>query len=78
MHKHACNGGKPDLTSSDLTNYYNEFVLQLKLAEYNFNTAIKKEIKDDITESLKKQEQIIKLLNESIIPALGSTVSYYS
>ena len=50
--------------------------MQLKLAEYNFNTAINVEIKDESrSESLKKQKQIIKLLNESILPALEFTVS---
>ena len=65
-----------NLTYSELSNYYNKLVLQLKLAEYNFNTAIDVEIKDDYrNESLKKQRQIIRLLNESILPALEFTVS---
>ena len=65
-----------NLTYSELSNYYNKLVLQLKLAEYNFNTAIDVEIKDNYrNESLKKQKQIIRLLNESILPALEFTVS---
>ena len=65
-----------NLTYSELSNYYNKLVMQLKLAEYNFNTAINVEIKDESkSESLKKQKQIIKLLNESILPALEFTVS---
>ena len=76
-HNHACSGSKPNLTSSDLIKYYNELVLQLKLAENNFDIAINDEVKNDSrTRALKNQKQIIRLLNESILPALEFTVSY--
>ena len=79
-HMHSCNdNNEPTLTYSELTDYYNEFVLQLKLAEHNFNTAINLEIKEtNRSESLKHAGKIIKLLNESILPALEFTVSYYT
>ena len=67
---------KSNLTYCQLADYYNELVLQLKLAEHNLNTAIKLEIKEtNRTESFQKEEKIIKLLNESILPALEFTVS---
>ena len=72
-----CNNNKSNLTYSKLADYYNELVLQLKLAEYNLNTAISSEIKNiNRSEALETQRKIIKLLNETILPALEFTVSY--
>lgn len=68
---------KSSLTYAQLTEYYNEFVLQLKLAEHNLKFAVNLEIKEDqINKSLNQEREIIKLLNESILPALEYTVSY--
>ena len=66
-----------NLTYSQLTAYYNELVVQLRLAaQHNLNVSIPLEVKEEnLTESLKREEQIIKLLNESILPALETTVS---
>lgn len=73
-----CNGSTPDLTYSELTDYYNELVLQLRLAEHNLNESIHLEIDESSKhDALQKQREIIKLLNESILPALQFTVSYY-
>ena len=70
-------GSQSSLTYAQLTEYYNEFVLQLKLAEHNLKVAINLEIKEGhINESLKQEREIITLLNESILPALEYTVSY--
>ena len=64
------------MTYSTLTDYYNEFVLQLKLAEHNLEVAIDLEITEiSTTKSLEKQNNIIKLLKERILPALHYTVS---
>ena len=67
---------KFNLTYSQLINYYNEFVLQLKLAENNLEVAIDLEIQEsNRSESMEKERNIIKSLNESILPALEYTVS---
>ena len=66
------------LTYSQLTNYYNEFVLQLKLAEHNLEVAIDLEIQESKrSNSIEKERNIIKSLNETILPALEFTVSGY-
>ena len=66
----------PDLTYSQLTDYYNELVLQLRLAEHNLNVAIDLEVKETTrNQSLKRERRIVTLLNESILPALELTVS---
>ena len=65
-----------NLTYSQLTNYYNEFVLQLKLAEHNLEVAIDLEIQESKrSDSMEKERNIIKSLNETILPALEFTVS---
>lgn len=77
-HNVKCENDKAtsNLTYSQLTNYYNVLVLHLKLAEHNLNSAIYLEVKDkNKTESLKREEKIVKLLNESVLPALELTVS---
>ena len=72
----SCND-KSNLTYSQLTYYYNELVMQLRLAEHNLNSAINLEIKEaNRTKSLERQGMIIRMLNESILPALEFTVSY--
>ena len=64
-----------NLTHSQLTDYYNEFVLQLKLAEHNLEVAIDMEIKESKrSESMEMERNIIRSLNESILPALEYTV----
>ena len=69
----------PKLTYSQLANYYNELVVQLRLAEYNLNVTIALEVKEEhLSEAIKSEKRIIKLLNESIFPALETTVSHYT
>ena len=64
-----------NLTYSQLTDYYNDFVLQLKLAEHNLEVAIDMEIKESKrSESMEMERNIIRSLNESILPALEYTV----
>ena len=70
--------GNTTLTYSQLTNYYNELVIQLRLAEHNLDVAINLEVKEEhLNDALETEKHIIKLLNESILPALEATVSYY-
>ena len=65
------------LTYPQLTEYYNDLVLQLKLAEHNLNVTIDLEIKEtNKSKSLERERQIITLLKESVSPALEITVSY--
>ena len=73
----ACKGqGHFTLSPTHLTEYYNEFVIQLKLAEYNYNETISMEIKENyMTAALNNEEIVIKILNESILPALEFMVS---
>ena len=67
---------KCNLTYFQLTNYYNEFVPQLKLAEHNLEVAIDLEIQESKrNDSMEKERNIIKSLNETILPALEFTVS---
>ncbi|XP_065906121.1 uncharacterized protein [Dysidea avara] len=68
----ACKGrGHSTLSRAYLTEYYNEFVIQLKLAEYNYKASIATEIKENyMTAALDSEAVVIKLLNESILPAL--------
>ena len=64
------------LAHTSLTDYYNDLVLQLKLAEHNLNVAIDLEIKEENkSKSLESERQIVTLLKESILPALEITVS---
>ena len=76
-HKDSCtSNSNANLTYSHLINYYNELVIQLRLAQYNLNVSIALEVKEEkLSYALKREEQIIKLLNESILPALETTVS---
>ena len=75
----SLNASEYTLTYSQLINYYNELVIHLRLAQYNLNVSIPLEVKEEsLSKALKEEEQIIKLLNESILPALETTVSHYS
>ena len=77
--KESCKDKDYKLTYSQLTNYYNELVVQLRLAEYNLNVTIALEVKaEHLSEAIKNEKRIIKLLNESILPALEATVSHYT
>ena len=52
------------LTYSQLTNYYNELVIQLRLAQYNLNVSTALEVKEEnLSYALRREEQTIKLLN---------------
>lgn len=68
---------KSKLTYSELTGYYNEFVLHLKLAEVNLNVSIDLEINEtNKNESLKSEKEIITILKKNILPPLEYIVSY--
>ena len=76
MAPNETDNNETNLTYSQLTDYYNDLVLHLKLAENNFKVAIDSEIKEaNRNESLEKESKIIKMLNENILPALEFTVS---
>jgi len=76
--ENACKSRGSYLTYSQLANYYNEFVIQLRLAEHNLNVSLALEVKkDDLTKGLERETKIIEILNESILPALEFTVSSY-
>ena len=65
------------LTRTHITEYYNEFVVHLKLAEYNFKEGIEREVVEKYARTaLKKENIIIKILKESILPTLEFIVSY--
>ena len=67
------------LKRSHLINYYNELVIQLRIAERLINTSIIKEIKEDErTEVKDKESKIIELLRGSILPLLHIAVSIHS
>ena len=67
------------LKRSHLINYYNELVIQLRIAERLINTTIIKEIKEDKrTEVENKESKIIELLRGNILPLLHIAVSIHS
>ena len=73
----VCEGQSGSILSLEhLTEYYNELVIQLRLAEYNHNESIAIEVTENFTKAaLDDEEAIIKILNESILPALEFMVS---
>ena len=75
--KESCKGdSNANMTYSQLTNFYNELVIQLRLAQYNLNVSIALEVKEEkLSDAMELEAKIIKLLNESILPALETTVS---
>lgn len=67
------------LKRTKLVSYYNELVLQLRIAEHFVNTSISREIKErHRINAEKKQKKIIKLLHENILPHLDIVVSTVS
>ena len=72
----SCKGPRT-LTYSQLTSYYNELVIQLRLAEHNLNVTIDLEVKEEhLNEAVEVEKRIIKVLNESILPVLEAIVSH--
>ena len=67
------------LKRSQLVNYYNELVIQLRIAEILINTSISREIQEsNRTEVEKRQRKVIELLCENILPLMDVVVSVYS
>ena len=59
-----------------LTNYYNELVIQLRIAEHLINTSITREIQEEKRNEVEKKEtKVIELLRGSILPLLNIAVS---
>jgi len=64
------------LTHAELTDYFNEFIIQLKVSEVILLNFIEKEVqKKHRSEAEERIQQIIELLDEEILPALALTVS---
>ena len=64
------------LKRTQLINYYNELVTQLRIAEHLKNTNITREIWEEKRNEVEKYEtKIIELLRGSILPRLNITVS---
>ena len=64
------------LKHTQLINYYNELVIHLKIAEHIVNNSITKEIRENYRAEVEiKEINIIKLLQESILPLLDIAVS---
>ena len=64
---------------SQLVNYYNELVIQLRIAERLLNTRITTEILEEKRNEVEKNEtKIIELLRGSILPLLNIAVSLAS
>ena len=69
---------EPDicLNRTQLVNYYNELVIQLRIAEHLVNISIIREIQEKYrTEVENKERKIIELLHHRILPLLHFVVS---
>ena len=61
---------------SQLVNYYNELIIQLRIAEHLMSTSITREIREDNRTYVENQERkIIELLRGNILPLLHFSVS---
>ena len=64
------------LKHSQLVNYYNELVIQMRIAERLLNTSITTEIREEKRNEVEKNEtKIIELLRGNILPLLNTAVS---
>ena len=64
------------LSQVHLAQYYNELVIQLNLAQRNYDVRIAEEILLNYTQAaLDNEKDVIKTLNESVLPALEFLVS---
>ena len=72
-----CNASSICLKRTKLINYYNELVIQLRIAERLINTSsITREIREDNRTDVEKRERtIIELLRGNILPLLHFSVS---
>ena len=74
-----CQKVTTSLKRSQLVNYYNELVIQLRIAENFTNTTISREIQESHrTEVENRQRKVIELLRENILPLLDVVVSNYN
>jgi len=72
----VCTNTTTCLKRTELVSYYNELVLQLRIAEHLVNTSLSREINETyriIAE--KRQRKIIELLHKNILPLLDIVVS---
>ena len=75
----VCQSTTTHLKCSQLVNYYNELVIQLRIAELLINTSISREIQEsNRTEVENRQRKVIGLLRENILPLLNVVVSNYN
>jgi len=63
------------LKRSELVSYYNELVLQLRIAEHLVNTSLSREINETYRIIAERRQRKIKLLHENILPLLDIVVS---
>ena len=64
----VCQSTTTHLKCSQLVNYYNELVIQLRIAEILINTSISREIQESNRSKVEKgQRKVIELLPENIL-----------
>ena len=74
-----CNASSICLKRTKLINYYNELVIQLRIAERLINTSITREIREEKRNEVKgREEEIVELLRGRILPLLSIAVSIAS
>ena len=72
----VCQQAATCLKRSQLVFYYNELVIQLRIAETLINTSISREIQERWrTQVENRQRKIIKILRENILPLMDVVVS---
>ena len=72
----VCQQAATCLKRPQLVIYYNELVIQLRIAEILINTSISREIQEsNRTEVEKRQRKVIELLCENILPLMDVVVS---
>ena len=75
----VCQKDTTSLKRSQLVDYYNELVIQLRIAENFINTSISREIQESKRTQVEEvQGKVIELLRENILPLIDVVVSSYS
>ena len=73
-----CHKATTSLKRSQLVDYYNELVIQLRIAENFINTSISREIQESKRAQVEEaQRKVIKLLRENILPLITVVVSSF-
>ena len=70
-----CQQATTCLKRSQLVDYYNKLVIQLRIAETLVNTSVSREIQENWrTRVEKRQRKVIELLRENILPLMDVVV----